>query len=139
MVAVVAVHGPSDEPDLDVQHPVETALGTDIEPAVGKDRNDFPRWKRREFRLVAGQQNLLTILLTESVCQVPAATVATVHAIFFASKLPMPALQRGEPNAEQQGQLTGPGTIGHALIEDVQGLPAIVGRRQSSPSSPQKA
>ena len=44
-----------------------------------------------------------------------------------------------KPHAEQQGQLTGSGTIGHALIKDVEGLPAIVRRRQSSPSSPQKA
>ena len=62
-----------------------------------------------------------------------------VNTTTVASKMSTPALEHGEPNAQQQGQLTGSGTIGHALIEDLQGLPAIVGRRQSSPSSPQKA
>jgi hypothetical protein len=62
-----------------------------------------------------------------------------VDAITVTSKLTAPALQRRKPHAEQQGQLTGSATIGHALIEDLQGLPAVVRRRQSSPSSPQKA
>jgi hypothetical protein len=70
---------------------------------------------------------------------VAVAALATVDAIAVASKMPTAVLERGEPNAQQQGQLTGPGTIGHALIEALQGLRAIVGRRQSSPSSPQKA
>ena len=67
------------------------------------------------------------------------AALAPVDAITVTDKLTSPALQRGAPYAEQQGQLTGSGTIGHALIKDVEGLPAIVRRRQSSPSSPQKA
>jgi hypothetical protein len=81
----------------------------------------------------------LAFLLTEAVCHVPAAALTSVDAITVTRELTAPTLQRGEPNAEQQGQLTGPGTIGHALIENLQGLPAIVRRRQSSPSSPQKA
>ncbi len=67
------------------------------------------------------------------------AALAAIDAITVTSKLPPPALQRGEPHAQQQRQLTGAGTIGDALIQDLQGLPASVRRRQSSPSSPQKA
>jgi hypothetical protein len=81
----------------------------------------------------------LAFLLTEAVSHVPAAALTPVDAITVTRELTSPALQRGEPHAEQQGQLTGSGTIGHALIKDVEGLPAIVRRRQSSPSSPQKA
>jgi hypothetical protein len=57
----------------------------------------------------------LAFLLTEAVCQVPAAALATVNAITVASKLPQPAPQRVEPNAEQHGQLTGPGIIRRLL------------------------
>ena len=81
----------------------------------------------------------MAFLLTEAVSHVAVAALAPVDAITVTNKLTSLALQRGEPHAEQQGQLTGSGTIGHALIKDVQGLPAIVRRRQSSPSSPQKA
>jgi hypothetical protein len=69
----------------------------------------------------------------------PAAALATIDTITVSSKLTSPALQRRQAHAQKQSQLTGSGTIGHALIKDVQGLPAIVRRRQSSPSSPQKA
>jgi len=55
-----------------------------------------------------------------------AAPVA-VHTFPITHKLSAPTLQRGQPHAQQQGQLTGSGTMGHALIEDLQGLPAIVG------------
>jgi hypothetical protein len=70
---------------------------------------------------------------------VAVAALTPIDAITVTIKLTPPALQRRQPNAEHQGQLTGSRTIGHALIKDVQGLPAIVRRRQSSPSSPQKA
>jgi hypothetical protein len=70
----------------------------------------------------------------------PAASLATaVDAITVTSKLSAPALHRGEPHAMQQGRFMSPSTIGHAFVEDLQGLPAIVRRGQSSPSSPQKA
>jgi hypothetical protein len=94
---------------------------------------------RREFKLVAGQQDPLAFLLTEAVCHVAVAALASVDAITVTSKLTAPTLQRGEPNAEQQGQFTRSRTIGHALVEDLQGLPTIVRRGQSSPASPQKA
>ena len=81
----------------------------------------------------------MAFLLTEAVCHVAVAALAPVDAITVTNKLTAPTLQRGEPHAEQQGQFTRSGTIGHALVEDLQGLPAIVRRGQSSPSSPQKA
>ena len=89
--------------------------------------------------LVKGEPGTGKTLLAEAVSHVPAAALATVDAITVTSKLTAPALQRGEPHPEQQGQFTGPGTIGPALVEDLRCLPAIVRQRQSSPSSPQKA
>ena len=81
----------------------------------------------------------MAFLVAEAVSDVAVAALATVDAITVTSKLSAPALQRRQAHAQKQGQLTGPGTIGDALLKDLQGLPAIVRRRQSSPSSPQKA
>ena len=122
-----------------VQHPVEAALRTDIQAPVRQHRHDLPGRKRREFRLVAGEQDSLAFLLTEAVSDLAVAALAAIDAITVTRELTAPALQRGEPYPKQQGQLTGPGTIGDALVEDAQGLPAVARRRQSSPSSPQKA
>jgi hypothetical protein len=124
---------------MSVQDPVKAAFRTEIKPAIGQDRHDLAWRKRCKFRFVASQQDPLAFLLTEAVSHVPAAALATVDAITVTSKLTAPALQRGEPHTKQQGQFTRSRTIGHALVEDLQGLPAIVRRRQSSPSSPQKA
>jgi hypothetical protein len=124
---------------VSVQHPVKAAFRTDIKPAIGEDRHDLAWRKCREFRFVASQQDPLAFLLTEAVSHVPATALAPVNAITVTSKLTAPALQRREPHGKQQGQFTSPGTIGHALVKDLQGLPAIVRRGQSSPSSPQKA
>jgi hypothetical protein len=67
------------------------------------------------------------------------AALAPVHTITGTSKLPAPALQRGEPDAQKHSHLMGTSPISHALIKDLQSLLAVVGRGQSSPSSPQKA
>jgi hypothetical protein len=64
----------------------------------------------------------------------PAVTTTTVT-----SELAPPPLQRRQPHAQQPGQLIGTCSLGHTLIQDLQGLLAIGGRRQSSPSSPHKA
>jgi hypothetical protein len=48
-------------------------------------------------------------------------------------------LQRGEADAQKHSQLMGTSPISDALIKDLQSLLAVVGRGQSSPSSPQKA
>jgi hypothetical protein len=109
-----------------VEHPVEAALGTDVKAPIRQHRHDLPRRERCEFRLIAGQQDPLAFLLAEAVSHVEVAALATVDAITVTSKLTAPALQRGEPHTEQQGQFMGPGTIGPALIVDLECLPAIV-------------
>jgi hypothetical protein len=55
---------------------------------------------------------------------------AVNDAITMTSALASPALQRGEPHAQQQRKLTGECTIGDALIDDLQSLLAINRRRQ---------
>ena len=69
------------------------------------------------------------LLIVEAVSDVAVAAVAAIDAITVTSELPPPALQRGEPHAQQHCQLAGLGTIGHALIQDLQSLLAIVWRR----------
>jgi hypothetical protein len=67
------------------------------------------------------------------------AALAPVHTITGTSKLPAPAWQRGEPDAQKHSQLMGTSPISHSLIKDLQSLLAVDRRGQSSPSSPQKA
>jgi hypothetical protein len=110
-----------------VQHPVKAAFRTDIKPAISQNRHDLPWRQRCKFRLVAGQQDPLAFLLTEAVSHVPAAALTPVDAITVTRELTAPALQRRQAHAQKQRKLTGSGTICHALIKDVQGLPAIVG------------
>jgi hypothetical protein len=52
-------------------------------------------------------------------------------------ELPPPALQRGEPHAQQRRHRSGPCTSRDGLIEDLQGLAAILRWGQSTSSSPQ--
>ncbi len=67
------------------------------------------------------------------------AAFAAIDPLTVTSELAAPALQRGEPHAQQQSQFAVTGTVSDAFIQDLQGLLAIVIRRQSSPSYPQKA
>ena len=67
------------------------------------------------------------------------AALAPVHAVAISDELASPGLQRGEANAEEQSQLTGAGTIGNILVENLLCLPAVARAGQSSQSSPQKA
>ena len=123
---------------VSMENSVKAALRADIQTLICKCWHDLTWRQCGVLGLDAGQQDPLAFLLTEAVCHVAVAALALVDAITVTRKLTAPTPQRSEPNAEQQDQLTGPGTIGHTLIEDLQGLPAIVRRRQSSPSSPQK-
>jgi hypothetical protein len=83
-----------------------------------------------EFRFLADEQDPLASFLAEAVSHLAVAALATVDAIGVMRELPTPALQRRQPNAEQQRQLMGSGTFGHALVEDLQGLPVVDRRRQ---------
>ena len=64
---------------------------------------------------------------------------AAFHTAAFTGKLAPPSLKRGEANTQQQGQLSDTSTGGNTLIHDLKSLLAVVGRGQSSASSPQKA
>jgi len=66
------------------------------------------------------------------------AAFTTVYIVPITCNLHARALQRGD-HAQQPYQHVDPCIIGHALVEDFLGLPAIVGSRQSSTSSPYKA
>jgi hypothetical protein len=122
-----------------VHLPLKAAFRTDIQATIRHYRHNLPRRPRCKFRLVAGELDPLAFIFASTVSHMPAAALATVHAITVTRKLTALALHRGEPQGAQWGQLTGPGTVGDALIEDLQGLLAVVRRLQSPPSSPQKA
>jgi hypothetical protein len=96
---------------------------------------DLPRWQRRKFGLVSGQQDPLALFFAEAVGHMALTAFTPVNTTTISNKLPAPSLQRGEPHAQRPGHLTGTCTLGHTLIQDLQGLLAVVRRSQSSPSS----
>ena len=98
-----------------------------------------PWWQRREFGLVAGEQDPLAFFFAEAMNHMAVAALAAVNAITGTSELATPAPQRRKPHTQQQDQLMGTCTIGHTLIQDLHSLLAIDRRGQSSPFSPQKA
>ena len=110
-----------------MEHPVEAALRTDIEAPVSQNGHDLPRWQRREFRLVAGAQNPLTLLVTQAVRNEAVAAFTAILAVPISRELTPPALQGAEPHAKESGHFTGPCTGGHSGIEDLQGLATILG------------
>jgi hypothetical protein len=112
---------------MGMEHPVEAALGSDIQPTVSQNGHDLPRWQRGEFRLVAGEQDPLALLVAEAVRDKAVAAFTAIQAVPITRELTPPALQRGEPHAQQSSHLTGPCPVGHGGIEDLQGLAAILG------------
>ena len=65
------------------------------------------------------------------------AALTPVHAITVRSKLPAPALQRGEPYPQQTSDCSGSYTGGNRGLEDLQGFAPICGCGQAPSSSPQ--
>jgi hypothetical protein len=61
----------------------------------------------------------LAFLLAEAMNDVPGTAFAAIDAITVTSELAAPALQRGQPHAQQQRQLTGTGTVSDAFIKDL--------------------
>ena len=122
---------------MDMEHAVEAALRPDVQTPIGKDRHDLARRQRRKLGLVAGEQDPLPLLVREAMRDQAVAAFTAIQAVPITRELPPPALQGGEPHAQQSGHHTGPCTGRDGSIKDLQGLAAILGRSQSSPSSPQ--
>jgi hypothetical protein len=122
---------------MGMEHSVETALGADIQPTVRQSGHDLTRRQGRELRLVARQQDPLALLFGEPVRHQAVAAFTAIKSVPITREQPPPALQRGEPHAQQSGHLTGPCPGGHGGIEDLQGLAAVRRRGQSPSSSPQ--
>jgi len=120
-----------------MEHPVRAALGTDVDPSIGKDRHDLPRRQGRELRLVAGEQDPLALLVAQAMRHQAVAAFTAIQAVPITRELPPPALQGGEPHAQHRRHLSGRCTSRNGLIEDLQGLAAILRCGQSTSSSPQ--
>jgi len=80
-----------------VEHPVEAALGTDVKAPIRQHRHDLPWRQRREFTLVAGEEDPLAFFFAEAVRHIAVAALTPVHTAAVTSELPAPTLQRGEP------------------------------------------
>jgi hypothetical protein len=105
-----------------MEHPVQAALGSDLEAPVRQDRHDLSRRQRCEFRLVAGEQDSLALLTCEAVRHQAVAAFSAILTVPITRKLTPPALQGPESHAEESSHLTGPRTGSHGRIEDLQCL-----------------
>jgi hypothetical protein len=92
---VVASLFPPVKLPVGMEHPVEAALGTDVQPPIRQNRNDLSWRHRREFRLVAGEEDLLSFFLAEAVRHMAVTALTPVHTAAVTSKLTTPTLQRG--------------------------------------------
>jgi hypothetical protein len=122
---------------MGMEHPVEAPLRTDIEALIRQDRHDLPRGQRREFGLVAGEQDPLPLFFCEAMGNHPMAAFTAIHAVPITSELPLPALQGAQTHPQKTCQSLGPGTSGQPGFQNLQGPLAIFWGGQSSPSSPQ--
>jgi hypothetical protein len=112
---------------MGMEHPVEAALRAEIEALVRQSWHDLPGQQCCEFRLVAGEQDPLALLVAEAVRDKAVAALSAILAVPITRELTAPALQGAEPHAEESGHLTGPCPGGHGGIEDLQSLEAILG------------
>jgi hypothetical protein len=71
-----------------------------------------------KFRLIAGEQDPLALLLAQLVRDQAVTALAGGNAITVTRELAPSALQRRQPNAQQDRQLTRPGAISHTLVQD---------------------
>jgi hypothetical protein len=122
---------------MGVENSVKAALGTDIEAQICQHRHDLSWRQRREFGLVAGEEDPLAFFFAEAVRDMTVAALTSVHAITVRSKLPAPALQRGEPYPQQTSDCSGSCSGGNRGLEDLQGFAPICCCGQAPSSSPQ--
>jgi hypothetical protein len=71
------------------------ALGTDVQAPISQDRHDLAWRQCREFRLVAGEQDPLPLLLAQAVRNQAVAAFTAIQAVPITRELPPPALQGG--------------------------------------------
>ncbi len=120
-----------------MEHPIEAALRADVEAPIGQNGNDLPGRLSGEFRLVAGEQNPLTLLVREAMRHVAWTAFTAIQAVPITGELTPSELQGRQTQAQQLVELAGPCASFHAGIETFQGLASILGRGQSASSSPQ--
>ena len=109
-----------------MEHPVEAALGTDVKAPIRQHRHYLTWLQRREFRLVAGEEDPLAFFFAEAVRHMAAAALTPVHTAAVTSELPAPTLQRCEPYPQQTSVCSGSCTSSPPRF---QGSPRICGDR----------
>lgn len=116
---------------------IEAAHVADIRAAITIDRHDLPRRQSCEFRLVAGEEDPLALLLREAMRHQGGRAFTAIQAVPITRELTSPALQCCQPHAQQLGLLASRSTRRYAGIIDHQCYAPILGKAQFSSSSPQ--
>ena len=112
------------------------ALGLTMgRPPVRKERHNLPGWQGCEFRLVAGEQNPLALLLREAVRHQAVTAFTAIGAVPITCELMSPARKFRQPHAQEFGKLPSPSTGCHPGIEDLKG-PCADPRGRVNPPRP---
>jgi hypothetical protein len=75
---------------MGMEHAVEAAFRPDIQAPIGKDRHDLARRQCRELRLVAGEQDALSLLVAQAMRVQAMAAFAAIQSVPITRELPPP-------------------------------------------------
>jgi hypothetical protein len=120
-----------------VEHPVEAALGTDMEAPIRQHRHDLPWRQCGEFRLVAGEEDPLAFLFAEAVRDQAWAAFAAIVTIAITDQGLPPALESAQADADLAAGADQARTRCMSLSDQLDRLEAMSGAGQPSASSPQ--
>ena len=85
---------------MGMEHPIEAALRANVEAPIGQNGNDLPGRQSGEFRLVAGEQNPLTLLVREAMRHVAWTAFTAIQSVPITGELTPPALQGRQTHAQ---------------------------------------
>jgi hypothetical protein len=130
-----------------VEHPVEAALravdavfsGGVIQPLIGKGWHDLPWWQCGVLRLVAGEQDSLSLFLAQSVQHTAWTAFTTIVTNAITEHGLPPALEGAQTDADLAKGADQARTSGMSLVDQLDRLTPVSGAGQPSASSEQKA
>ena len=110
---------------MGVQDPVGAAFRTNKQSSISQHRHDLARRQCCKLRFGAVRQDPLPIRVDRAVRNVAVAAFSAIGAIPSTCEQSPPALQVGDPNAQQSCHFSGLGTGTGGAIKNLLGLAAI--------------
>jgi hypothetical protein len=122
-----------------VEHPVEAALRADIQPLIGKGWHDLTWRQCGVLRLVAGEQDSLSLFLAQPVQDTAWTAFTTIVTNAITEHGLPPALEGAQTDADLAAGADQARTSGMSLVDQLDRLAPVSGAGQPSASSEQKA